>query len=110
MKPEEPKQLIKEDNPTTTVTTITTEPQQVKPDTTRTTPEKEKEEPKREKEEPKRENVEPKRDRSPIKVESAEANSTCGGENDFLIRFVFNKTVVSMLNIKSFKYFRMNKY
>lgn len=42
--------------------------------------------------------MEPKRDRSPIKVESAEANSTCGGENDFLIRFVFNYIINNKIN------------
>nr|XP_034826247.1 titin-like [Maniola hyperantus] len=61
LKPVEVTPVVKEDKPTTTVIT---EPQQVKPDTTRKTPEK----------------VEPerKRERSPIKVESVEANSTCG--------------------------------
>ncbi|XP_023949501.2 titin isoform X2 [Bicyclus anynana] len=60
-KPEEFQPIVKENRPTVTVTN---EMQQEKPDTTRKTPEREK--------------LEPKRDRSPIKVESAEANSTCG--------------------------------
>ncbi|XP_039765501.1 titin-like isoform X2 [Pararge aegeria] len=62
-KPEQAIPVVREDIPTTVVTT---EAQQEKPDTTRKTPEREK--------------IETKRDRSPIKVESAEANSTCGGK------------------------------